>query len=92
MIKQVLLKRKYQAAQKKPIAKKPIVKKTTEKKKTNTATKATPKGTKKAEKIALYTKAFKKQYGDVDADFLEIIVKKPWTIHLQKRCRTCFLF
>ena len=70
-----IAKKKVSSTQKKPIAKKPIVKKTTEKKKTNTATKATPKGTKKAEKIALYTKAFKKQYGDVDADFLEIIVK-----------------
>ncbi len=62
---------------KKPADKKTVTKKTSEKKKTNTTTKAkaAPKGTKKAEKIALYTKAFKKQYGDVDAQFLEIIVK-----------------
>ena len=31
--------------------------------------------TKKAEKIALYTKDIKKHYGEVDSDFLEIIVK-----------------
>jgi len=51
-----------------------IKKETTKKKKTGTA-KAVPKGTKKAEKIALYTKALKKQYGEVDEKFLEIIVK-----------------
>ncbi|WP_241497477.1 DUF2853 family protein [Sulfurovum riftiae] len=53
--------------------KKTVTKKSSKKPKSSTATAA--KGTKKAEKIALYTKAFKKQYGEVDTDFLEIIVK-----------------
>jgi len=68
-------KKKVPSSTKKSIVKKPAVKKTVEKKKTSAATKSPPKGTKKAEKIALYTKALKKQYGDVDADLLEIIVK-----------------
>ena len=67
-------KKKTPSSPKKSVVKKPVVKKTTEKKKPSTA-KVSPKGTKKAEKIALYTKALKKQYGNVDADFLEIIVK-----------------
>jgi len=68
-------KKKTPATKKKTVVKKAIDKKetdkTTEKKKAKTA----PKSTKKAEKIALYTKALKKQYGEVDENFLEIIVK-----------------
>jgi len=49
----------------------------TKKKKTSSSktAKTTAKGSKKAEKIALYSKALKKHYGEVDEQFLEIIVK-----------------
>ncbi len=67
---------------KKPVAKKATVKKeTTTKatvKKTTTPAKkstAAPKGAKKAEKIALYIKDIKKHYGEVDEDFVAIVVK-----------------
>ena len=48
----------------KTVTKKPAAKTTT-----------APKSTKKAEKIALYTKDIKKHYGEVDEDFVAIIVK-----------------
>ena len=75
--KKNVAKKKTTTAKKKTVAKKSVDKKPTEKKKTSTVktAKAAPKGTKKAEKIALYTKAIKKQYGEVDESFLEIIVK-----------------
>ncbi len=69
--KKAVAKKKTTTAKKKTVDKKPIDKKTSTKK----TAKAVPKGTKKAEKIALYTKALKKQYGEVDENFLEIIVK-----------------
>ena len=76
------VKKKELTVEKKNVAKKKtaVTKKKTasakpsEKKKTTMA-KAAPKGTKKAEKIALYAKAIKKHYGEVDESFLEIIVK-----------------
>lgn len=51
-------------------AKKPVTKKSPAKKSVKKAT-----TTKKAEKIALYTKDIQKHYGEVDSDFLAIIVK-----------------
>ena len=45
------------------------------KKTVTSKTKATPKTSKRAEKIALYAKDIKKHYGEVDEDFLTIIVK-----------------
>lgn len=74
---------------KKPVTKKAAPKKTTEKKTDDTKTtgktetkkspakKSVKKATttKKAEKIALYTKDIQKHYGEVDSDFLAIIVK-----------------
>lgn len=72
-------------AETKTTAKKPTVKKTPEKKTTTqkaTETKSTtvkkaaaPKGAKKAEKIALYIQDIKKHYGEVDEDFVAVIVK-----------------
>ena len=53
---------------KKTIAKKPTTKKTPAKKTTLT-------GGKRADKIALYIKDIKKHYGEVDEDFVAIIVK-----------------
>ena len=73
--------------EKKATTKKPVSRKTITKKKTTTSkstskkpaaekkTKAAPRGAKKAEKIALYTKDITKHYGEVDEDFLAIIVK-----------------
>ncbi len=43
-------------------------------KETNTKTKSAPKGAKKATKIALYIKDIKKHYGEVDEEFVTIIV------------------
>jgi len=64
---------------KEPKAKKPSTKKTeaTKAKKTTVKAKkvATTQGSKKDEKIALYTKDIKKHYGEVDEDFVAIIVK-----------------
>lgn len=73
-------KKKTPGSKKKTVAKNTVEKKTVDKKETTRSeekkkTKTAPKGTKKAEKLALYTKAFKKLYGEVDEDFLEIIVK-----------------
>jgi len=59
---------------KKSAAKKPATKKVTETKST-AAKKSAPKGAKKAAKIALYIKDIKKHYGEVDEDFVAIIVK-----------------
>ena len=69
-----------QTTTKKTAAKKPVAKETTEKKPTTknvTQSKkaAAPKGSKRAEKIALYIKDIKKHYGEVDEDFVTIIVK-----------------
>jgi len=59
-------------AKKVTTSKKPAVKKkVTDTKKSPAA----PRGAKKAEKIALYTKDIKKHYGEVDEDFVAIIVK-----------------
>ncbi|MCF6244741.1 MAG: DUF2853 family protein [Sulfurovum sp.] len=60
--------------------KKSKVKKTTtaerkEKTKAKTKTKAAPRGAQKAAKIALYVKDIKKYYGEVDEEFVAIIVK-----------------
>ena len=60
---------------KKVIAKKPVTKKTVAKKVTEKKTKSAPRGAKKAAKIALYVKDITKHYGEVDEDFLAIIVK-----------------
>ena len=66
---------------KKPTTKKATVKKSAEKKvttkKTNLTnkTKSMPRGSKKAEKIALYIEDIKKNYGEVDEDFVAIVVK-----------------
>ena len=57
------------ATETKTTAKKPTVKKTPVKKP------AAPKGAKKAEKVALYIQDIKKHYGEVDEDFVAIIVK-----------------
>ena len=77
-------------AEKKIVAKKPTTKNVAKSKtKTTTSakkapakkiatekkTKAAPRGAKKAEKIALYAKDITKHYGEVDEDFLAIIVK-----------------
>ncbi len=72
--------KKTPGSKKKTVAKKTVAKKTVTKKETDNSpekkkTKTAPKGTKKAEKLVLYSKALKKQYGEVDEDFLEIIVK-----------------
>lgn len=67
--------KKTPGSKKKTVAKKTVTKKETDKSTEKKKTKTAPKGTKKAEKLALYSKAFKKQYGEVDEDFLEIIVK-----------------
>lgn len=72
------------APEKKPVAKKPVAKKTVSKKasekkpatkSTTTQKQTAPKGGKRAEKIALYIKDIKKHYGEVDEDFVAIIVK-----------------
>jgi hypothetical protein len=73
-------KKKTPGSKKKTVAKNIVEKKTVDKKETKRSsekkkTKIAPKGTKKSEKLALYSKAFKKLYGEVDEDFLEIIVK-----------------
>lgn len=69
---------------KKPVAKKETVKKDSTTKTTVSTKKATipakksaaaPRGAKKAEKIALYIKDIKKHYGEVDEDFVAIVVK-----------------
>jgi len=60
---------------KKVIAKKPVTKKTVAKKVTEKKTQSAPRGAKKAAKIALYVKDITKHYGEVDEDFLAIIVK-----------------
>ena len=60
---------------KKTPAKKPVTKKATETKSTTVKKAAVPKGAKKAEKIALYIQDIKKHYGEVDEDFVAIIVK-----------------
>ena len=57
------------------IAKKPATKKTVAKKVIEKKTKSAPRGAKKAAKIALYVKDITKHYGEVDEDFLAIIVK-----------------
>ncbi len=66
-------------AESKTTAKKPAVKKTSVKepttKKAAAKKQAAPKGGKRAEKIALYIKDIKKHYGEVDEDFVAIIVK-----------------
>ena len=68
-------KKKTPSSKKKTVAKKSVDKKETNKSTEKKKTKTTAKGTKKAEKLALYSKALKKQYGEVNEDFLEIIVK-----------------
>jgi len=60
---------------KKAAKKKPITEKSTEKESSTVKKPAAPKGAKRAEKIALYIKDIKKHYGEVDEDFLTIIVK-----------------
>ncbi len=60
---------------KKAAEKKPATEKTTEKKSITVKKSPAPKGAKKAEKIALYIKDIKKHYGEVDEDFVAIIVK-----------------
>lgn len=60
---------------KKTPEKEKTTKKVTEAKKATTKKPAAPKGTKRAEKIALYIKDIKKHYGEVDEDFVAIIVK-----------------
>lgn len=60
---------------KKSTEKKPTTKKTTETKSTAVKKTAAPKGSKRAEKIALYIKDIKKHYGEVDEEFVAIIVK-----------------
>jgi len=60
---------------KKVAEKKPTTKKAAEKKSTTVKKPAAPKGAKKAEKIALYIQDIKKHYGEVDEDFVAIIVK-----------------
>jgi len=55
--------------------KKVTVKKPVEKKVTTNKTKSIPRGSKKAEKIALYIEDIKKHYGEVDEDFVAIVVK-----------------
>jgi len=62
-------------AEKKPATKKPIAKKATEAKSTTVKKATAPKGAKKAAKIALYIQDIKKHYGEVDEDFVAIIVK-----------------
>lgn len=70
-------------ATKKPVAKKSSTKTVTTSKKPALKKKAkdtkkspsAPRGAKKAEKIALYIKDIKKHYGEVDEDFVAIIVK-----------------
>ncbi|WP_309496716.1 DUF2853 family protein [Sulfurovum sp.] len=59
----------------KSVAKKPATPKKEEETKTTAKKPAAPKGTKRAEKIALYIKDIKKHYGEVDEDFVTIIVK-----------------
>jgi hypothetical protein len=49
--------------------------KKTEKKKSTKTTSSAPRGAKKAAKIALYIKDIKKHYGEVDEEFVAIIVK-----------------
>ena len=77
-------KSKTTTTKKKPISttktadKKPTVQKKVATKKATSTTKKTTtpaKGSKKAEKIALYIKDIKKHYGEVDEDFVAIIVK-----------------
>jgi len=68
-------KKKATSTKKKTVTKKTVAKKDTDKPEEKKKPKTAPKGTKKAAKIALYTKAFKKQYGEVDKDFIAIIVK-----------------
>jgi len=60
---------------KKPVTKKAAEKKSTETKSTTVKKAAAPKGAKKAEKIALYIQDIKKHYGEVDEDFVAVIVK-----------------
>lgn len=60
---------------KKPVTKKPVTKKPEIKKTTSKKTTSKKPGTKKAEKIALYIKDIKKHYGEVDEDFVAIVVK-----------------
>lgn len=55
--------------------KKQASKKTNETKSATAKKSASPKGSKRAEKIALYIKDIKKHYGEVDEDFVTIIVK-----------------
>ena len=62
-------------ATKKVAEKKPTTKKAAEKKSTTVKKPAAPKGAKKAEKVALYIQDIKKHYGEVDEDFVAIIVK-----------------
>jgi len=62
-------------ATKKVGEKKPTTKKAAEKKSTTVKKPAAPRGAKKAEKIALYIQDIKKHYGEVDEDFVAIIVK-----------------
>ena len=63
------------AVTKKAAEKKPTSKKATETKSTTVKKAAAPRGAKKAEKIALYIQDIKKHYGEVDEDFVAIIVK-----------------
>ena len=60
---------------KKTAAKKPTAKKTTQSKQTAAKKPEAPKGSKRAEKIALYIKDIKKHYGEVDEEFVAIVVK-----------------
>ena len=61
------------AVEKKPMAKKKVATKTTTKAPAKKS--AAPKASKRDEKIALYIKDIKKHYGEVDEDFVAIIVK-----------------
>lgn len=62
-------------AVKKAIEEKKITTQKQTKKKPAAKKKVTPKGSKRDEKIALYIKDIKKHYGEVDKDFVAIIVK-----------------
>ncbi|SFV51624.1 Mll1468 protein [hydrothermal vent metagenome] len=71
--------KKTTVKKKKPVTtKKTAIRESTPTKKTATDTtkkKSTQKGSKRAEKIALYIKDIKKHYGEADKDFVTIIVK-----------------
>jgi DNA mismatch repair ATPase MutL len=77
ILKKVATKKTTKTTAKAKVTKKPVKSSTTsiQKSKKSTPSSSTPKGSKKAAKIALYTKDIKKHYGEVDEDFLAIIVK-----------------